>query len=393
MRIYIINCNWGGGGPGSISRDLYLTAVSMGHIVRFAYGRGNIPPNINYFRFSNDADIYLHYLKSLITDGEGSGSNISTKRLIADIERFKPDVINIHNELGHTMNVGMFIEFIRKSGIKTFWTLHDTWLLTGHCITGLCKRFDIGCGKCPRKREYPKSLLIDNSYKNLQRKKRMLTPRINNLSFITPSNWLKKLIQKSYLKDYPVYVINNGIDLAAFSPNDSDLRLKYHLENKIVLLAVANIWSEFKGLRYFYELSKILDRDKFALISIGSRQPKRIGKKSNIISLERTNSVNELSQWYSMADWLINPTLGDNFPTVNLEALACGTPVITFNTGGSPESIQGCGFVVEQKDILAIKDIVEKNSGLIKKETCLARAREFDRKKKYLDYLLLFENA
>lgn len=392
MRIYIINCNWGNGGPGSISRDLYYAAIEKGHIVRFAYGRGDIPSNINCFRFTNNLDIYSHYFKALFFDAEGFGSKTSTKRLISDIESFKPDIISIHNELGHILNVDIFVKYIRKSKIRTFWTLHDAWLLTGHCITGLCDRFAIGCGKCPRKKEYPRSLFVDKSSQNLQKKKSIFIPVIDNLSFITPSIWLKNLLEHSHLKSYSVNVINNGIDLKVFSHVDSDLRNKYHLENKTILLAVANVWSSFKGLCYFYELSTLLDNDKYALVCIGSKQPRHINKKYKVITLDKTERIEELVQWYSVADWFINPTLGDNFPTVNLEALACGTPVITFNTGGSPESIEGCGFVVKQKDIFSIKRIVESNNSLITKESCLNKAKNYDKSLKYGAYLALFEN-
>ena len=391
MKIYIVSCNWGQGGPGSIARDLYKTAIAQGHEVRFAYGRDSIPEDVNSFYFADRVDVVSHFLSASIFDNEGFCSKRSTKRLIDDITKYNPDIINIHNELGHTLNIPLLIRFIRKSGIRTFWTLHDAWLLTGHCITGLCDKFNKGCGHCPKKNEYPKSYVFECSSKNLEKKEKLLLPVIPNLSFITPSIWLHNLAKCSYIKDYNVSVIHNGIDLSVFRFCDNSLREKYNLENKIVLLTVANIWTKYKGVDFFYKTSKLLG-EKYAFVIIGANIPHYIRNDRRIISIGRTKNVKELVDWYSTADIFVNPTMGDNFPTVNIEALACGLPVITFDTGGSGESIGECGKIVPQGNVKEMKNIIEQFQG-VSKATCRERALNYDKEDRYLEYLNLFKTS
>ena len=156
---------------------------------------------------------------------------------------------------------------------------------------------------------------------------------------ITPSRWLKKEVEKSYLKDYPIEVINNGVDTNVFKPTPSAIKQQYGIEDKKVILGVASIWDKRKGLDTFIELSKELD-DQYQIVLIGLNKNQIEQIPKNIIGISRTENVQELVKWYSAADVYFNPTLEDNYPTTNLEAIACGTPVITFNTGGSPESAQ-----------------------------------------------------
>ena len=390
MRVYIINANWGQGGPGGIAADLYNTVVMNGHVCRFAYARETIPDSINSYRIGKKINIYLHAISSRVFDNAGFMSTLATKKMIKDIEIFKPNIINIHNPLGYTMNVGVLLDYVRSSKIPTVWTLHDCWLFTGHCTTDICARIYEGCGKCPHKHDFPKALFFDRSAYNLKRKQKNFS-NIKNLYFVGPSQWICGLAKKTYLKDNEIYCIPNGIDLDLFKPRVSEIREKYGLKNKTILLAVASVWSNRKGANYLFELMDRVDQ-RFILVMIGKIESNKQKKRKNIIFIDRTENREQLAEWYSTADVFVNPTVGDNFPTVNLEALACGTPVVTFNTGGSAESVGKCGRIVYSNDVEGLKKAIEEClDSRITNANCVQRAKLYEKRARYSDYLSLFE--
>ena len=203
-----------------------------------------------------------------------------------------------------------------------------------------CDRWKTQCHDCPKKRRYPISLFKDRSYKNYIEKKELFTG-LKNPTIITPSDWLNKTVKKSFLKEYDVVTVNNGIDLNIFKEDkDIEVLKKYIIPNRKIVLGVANIWIKEKGLDDIIELSKELN-DEYIIVLVGLSkvQKEKLKKYKNIIGIERTDNQRELVKLYSYAYALINPTYEDNYPTVNLEAIACGTPVITYDTGGCKEQI------------------------------------------------------
>ncbi|WP_279159650.1 glycosyltransferase [Thomasclavelia cocleata] len=337
-RILFINsvCN---GSTGSICKNLYKAAKEEGHECCIAYGRGETPEGYNTIRIGNKLDFYLHVLKARLFDASGFGSKHATKRFIKWIEEFKPDIIHLHNIHGYYVNIEILFKYLKAHPeIKKIWTLHDCWAFTGHCPHfeyEKCMQWKTGCKKCVRIKKYPKSL-VDKCKRNYQLKKKIFTD-VNNLTLVSPSNWLMNLVKKSYLKNYRVTVINNGVDTNVFKTTPSDIKKQYNIENKKIILGVASVWDKRKGLDTFIELSKQLNSEyQIVLIGLNKKQIKTLPK--NIIGISRTENIRELVKWYSAAEVFFNPTLEDNYPTVNLEAVACGTPVVTFNTGGSPES-------------------------------------------------------
>lgn len=386
MRLYIINATWGGGGPGGIVADLYSVAQENGWTCRIAYSRGNCPKDVNSYHIGNALTPYIHAATSMIFDNAGFTTKKSTLNLIEDIEAFKPDVINLHNPLGYSMNLKILFEYFKKSAVKVVWTLHDVWSLTGHCHAEMCSHWESGCGNCPRKNEYPASYIFDKSRQNRILKEKIFGD-VPNMRLITPSNWLRNLALKTYLKQYKIDVIHNGIDLEVFKPIDSELRKQYKLENKFVLLSVAGIWTKNKGAEYIYELTQRLD-DRFAFVMIGKNKDRELKHNKRIIHIDRTDDRQQLAQWYTTADVFVNPTVGDNFPTVNLEAMACGTPVVTFDTGGCGEAVGNCGEVVPKGNIaemiIALKKLYNKNIAM---KFCINTANKYDKKEKYVEYL------
>ncbi len=343
MKILMINSVCGIRSTGRICTDLSAALEEQGHQVKIAYGRETVPEQYQKYavRIGSDLDVKCHGLQSRIFDNTGFGSKKATEKFLQWADTYNPNVLHLHNIHGYYIHIGLLFDWIKKRpDIKIIWTLHDCWTFTGHCshfdFVG-CDRWKTGCYDCPQKKEYPKSLLFDNSRNNWLNKKDLFTG-IKHMTIVTPSHWLAGLVKQSFLKEYPVEVIHNGIDLDVFKPTPSDFRQKHGLENKKIILGVASAWDRRKGFYDFIELSKILD-DNYQIVLVGLSQKQISELPENILGIERTNSTKELAEIYTAADVFFNPTYEDNYPTVNLEAQACGTPVITYHTGGSVESV------------------------------------------------------
>ena len=276
--------------------------------------------------------------------------------------------------------------------IPVVWTLHDCWPFTGHCTyfdSVSCERWKSKCHDCPLKRDYARSLFLDRSQRNYELKKSLFAAN-KNLHLIPVSQWLASLVKESFLKNADIQVISNGVDLSAFT-----LRERKN-DGKFRILGVATSWGARKGLKDFYRLREHLDSQKYEITLVGLK-PKQIKElPSGIQGIERTNSVDELAQFYSDADVLVNPTYADTFPTVNLEALACGTPVVTYRTGGSPETLTSeTGVVVETGDIHGLVHTIE-NIRVKGKSSythaCRERAEKFyNKEERFMDYIHLYE--
>lgn len=394
MKVLQINSVCGTGSTGRIAVDLYKVLESQGHECKIAYGRGDAPDAINNIKIGNKFDNYWHVFKTRVFDKHGFGSRNATKKFIKKIKEYDPDIIHLHNIHGYYINIEILFNFLKEFDKPVVWTLHDCWAFTGHCsyfdYIG-CDRWKERCHSCPQKSTYPSSKFFDNSKFNYEKKKELFTS-IKNMTIVTPSIWLGDLVKKSFLKIYDVKVINNGIDLKVFKPTKSDFRKKYNLEDKFIVLGVASVWNDRKGLKYFIELFRNLeDNYKIVLVGINEKQKKLL--PSDIITINRTNNIKELAEIYTVADIFVNPTLEDNFPTTNLEALACGTPVITFDTGGSPECIdENSGTKVKKGDIESIVKTLKKNYSNIKyKNYCISSSKNFNCINKYLEYIELYE--
>jgi len=350
MKILMINVSCGSGSTGRICTDIATELDRKGHCVRIAYGRDDVPNQYKKYavKIGNNFSVCMHGLRARIFDEMGYGSVKATKEFIGWIEDFNPDIIHLHNIHGYYINIKILFEYLRKANKKVIWTLHDCWCFTGHCAYFdyvQCDKWKSGCKKCSQRHEYPARWIFDRSKKNYELKKNLFT-NIKDLTFVTPSYWLADLLKESFLSEYPVKVIHNGIDTSVFKPTQSDIKEKLGIKDKKIVLGVASVWDRRKGLDTFFELAKKID-DSYKIVLVGLNEKQIKNLPTNIIGIERTDSVDELVQLYSSADVFVNPTLEDNYPTTNLEAIACGTPVITFNTGGSGESATLYGKVCE----------------------------------------------
>ena len=334
MKILMINSVCGTGSTGRICTDLYAELKKEGHQCKVAYGRNQAMhiDEADAIKIGTDFDTKCHGVISRITDKHGFYSKKATQAFITQIEEYDPDIIHLHNIHGYYMNVEVLFNYLKDSHKKVIWTLHDCWSFTGHgaYIQTAGEEVSEDYYYCGSKKKYPASYLMNNAKNNFARKKELFTS-LDELDIITPSKWLADLVRQSYLKDYHIQVINNGIDSAKFNNEVTVTKAKYNFGDKKIVLGVAAVWETHKGIEDFLELAQLLPED-YQIVLVG-----KMGKQSlptNITHISHTDSVEELAELYSLAEVFVNPTHLDNYPTVNLEALACGTPVLAYQTGG-----------------------------------------------------------
>lgn len=392
MKLIQINtvCN---GSTGKIMGDIQRLANENGFETISFYGRRKGYRDIKCEKIGGPISFFIHILITTIFDAQGYGSYFKTKKLVKRLKEENPDIIHLHNVHGYYLHLPTLFKYLKDEYRgKIYWTLHDCWTFTGHCphfTLANCDKWKTQCYKCPNKKQYPISLLIDRSRKNFLAKKELFTG-LKNVTIITPSDWLNNLVKQSFLKDYNVCTINNGIDLNKFKKtNDEKVKEKYKIpKNKKILLGVANVWNERKGLMDFIKISKDLsDEYIIVLIGLNKKQIKKLKIYNNIIGIERTENQNELVKLYSNAYCFLNLTYEDTYPTVNLEAIACGTPVITYNTGGCIEQVDEKVGLISNYDTL-LENIEKINNFRFNNEEYLEK---IDKNKKFKEIIRLYK--
>ena len=342
----MINSVCGIGSTGRICTDLAETLSQNGHEVKIAYGRGDVPDNFKHYaiKIGNDFDVKLHVLYSRIFDNTGFGSYKATKKFLEWVKEYNPDVIHLHNIHGYYINIELLFDYLAKAKKRVIWTLHDCWAFTGHCphfSFVKCDKWKYGCSNCPQKRGYPSSYVFDSSCLNWKRKKKIFTS-VSNMTLITPSEWLAKLVRKSFLGKYPIKVINNGIDTDVFKPTLGNFRQNHNLMNKKILLGVSNQWTERKGLNDFIKLSSMISDDyRIVLVGLSDKQISSL-PNNKIIGIRRTQSTKELAEIYTMADVFLNLSYEESFGLTTIEAISCGTAVIVYDTTALSEITPQC---------------------------------------------------
>ena len=357
MKVLQINTTANVGSTGRIAEQIGLAVIAKGGESIIAYGVGSSTSQSEVIKISSRANCSRHHKLSKLTDMQGRFSTLSTMCFVRRIKAIAPDIIHLHNIHGSYLNYKILFRYLSKANIPVVWTLHDCWPITGHCSYfeyAKCNKWKTECYDCPEKKSYPKSLVFDRSRKNYLEKREIFNS-VKNMTIVPVSKWLGGIVKESYLKKYEVEVIHNGIDIETFRPLYSNLKEQYNISDKKVILGVAAPWGKRKGFEDFIKLRKFLPRESYQIVMIGLSEEQMDTLPEGIIGLARTNSVEELAQWYSTADVFVNPTYEDTYPTTNLEAISCGTPVVTYKTGGSPESItHETGRVVEKGDIEAL---------------------------------------
>ena len=395
----ILSINLGNfGSTGTIINGISKTAVIKQYKVYQAYPNNkNCRPKGKYDIIICSGFFEKIYQKlAFYTGYNGCFSILATLWFLTKVNKISPNIVHLHNLHNSYINLPLLFKYIKKYKIPVIWTLHDCWAFTGQCpyfTLVKCEKWKTGCHDCPQFRSYPSSY-VDRTKLMYKLKKKWFTG-VKNMTIVTPSQWLAGLVKQSFLKDYPVRVINNGIDLSIFKPMPNDFRNKYRIpEDKHIVLGVAFGWEKRKGLDVFIALSQKLDSKKYQIVLVGTNDAIDKLLPKNIISIHRTEDQSDLARMYTSADVFVNPTREETFGIVNIEALACGTPVVTFNTGGSPECIdETCGSIVPQNDIdtLAREVVRICETKPFSKDQCCAHARLFDKNDKYIQYIELYE--
>lgn len=394
LQINVV-ANWGS--TGRIAEEIGMMAINQGWKSYIAYGRNSGVSESNLIRIGDKWDIRKHVLKSRLFDKHGFGSKKATINLIEDIKKINPDIIHLHNIHGYYINIEVLFDYLATLSIPIVWTLHDCWAFTGHCAHFFysgCNKWKTECYDCPLKRSYPKSIIIDRSKENYKIKYQLFRS-VNNLIIVPVSNWLKRLTNDSFINIYPAQCIYNGVNLETFIPlNKTNIQDKFNINNRFILLGVSSVWTKRKGFEDFINLSKLIKQDcVIILVGLNQRQIKEL--PSNIIGIQRTENIQQLVEIYSAADLFLNLTYEDTFPTTNIESLACGTPVLTYNTGGSPEAVDiETGFVVEKGELNTVIDIinlVKEKGKAYYSSACRKRAVSlYNKDDRYNEYIQLY---
>lgn len=389
-----VTANWGS--TGKIAEQIGLNAIANGWDSYIAYGRMMNTSMNKLIKIGSQLSVYEHFAENKFLDNEGLASRLSTIRFLREVENIKPDIVHLHNIHDHYLNYRLLLKYLADKRIPVVWTQHDQWVTTGHCMyTPIgCDRWKYECCDCPMSEWFS----IDRSHRNYRLKKDLLS-KLPSLTIVTVSEWLADNIRKSYLKDKTIKVIHNGIDLKTFYPQKANVYERLNISpTRKIILGVAAVWDTRKGLKDFYKLAEMLSSEEFTFVIVGKvvKKMNLVNQSNNIIFVERTQNMQELAQIYSAASVFVNPTYQDNYPTTNLEALACGTPVITYQTGGSAEAIdEKTGIVVKQGDVQALATaIVALMNNPLSREDCRLRAeRHFNKDECFNKYIELYEHV
>lgn len=398
-----INVTVNTGSTGRIAEEIGQRAIASGFDSYIACGRTARKSQSNIIKIGSKWDIRWHGLKSLLFDAHGFGSKKATRKFVQQIDEINPDIILFHNLHGYYLNIEILLTYLRGKNIPIFWTLHDCWSFTGHCSHFMrydCDRYKTHCHDCPNRKGYPRSLFIDRSKHNYKIKKSLIQS-LPHLSFVPVCEWMNKVVAESFMGGVKTNVIYNGVDVSLFAPVNFEscnrIKEKYQIPNKRIILGVASIWKKRLAYYDFCWLNEHLTRE-YMIVLVGMSE-EQIGRlPEGILGICRTENVQELATLYSLADVFVNPTYVDNFPTTNIEALACGTPVVTYNTGGSPEAIDNnTGIVVPKGDKDALKNaIVEVVTNKDKYTSVACRQRAityFNKDDRFDDYIKLFNQV
>ena len=395
MKVLMINSVCGIRSTGRICTDLAEVLEANGHECKIAYGRDFVPEKYQKYavRIGNDLSVKIDGAKTRLLDNAGFNSKAATKKFLKWVKEYDPDIIHLHNIHGYYINVELLFKFLKDFGKPVVWTLHDCWAYTGHCsyyTMANCNKWQDKCEQCRHKKSYPQSLLLNRAKSNFAKKKQLFTS-LDSLKLVTPSEWLAKEVRQSCLSKFEVTAIPNGVDLEVFKPTNGDFRTKYNLEDKKIVLGVATAWGERKGMSNFAKLSQFLpEKYKVVLVGMNEEQKAQMPKEALVIS--RTNNVTELAEIYTAADVFLNLGTMETMGLTTVEAMACGTPVVTSNLTAVPEVVADDGGIILAN--LEIPTIAEGIESVLSKEYLNTRdnAKKYEKNKQFKEYLKLYEN-
>lgn len=395
--LFQINAVVNSGSTGRIAEGIAEVVINDNWTCYTAYGRWANSSKTYLYRIGTKWGVYFHCLISRLFDMHGLASLKATQRLISKIKEVNPDLIHLHNIHGYYLNYPLLFEFLSEIDVPIVWTLHDCWAYTGHCVhyTNVgCSKWKSGCHDCPNLLDYPTTLFCDHSKKNYLLKKQAFTS-IKNLTLVTVSQWLADEVKQSFLRKYPVKIIQNGVDVSVFHPTESKIRQRYNIMDKFIILGVATVWNTRKGLSDFIELAKRLSpEDRIVLVGLSNKQLSKL--PSNIIGLKKTENVADLVGLYSSANLFVNFSIEETFGLTTAESMACGTPVLVYNSTACPEIVtEETGFVITPHDIDGALNVIKQVKSVGKQyygTNCHQYIQKnFRKEDKYIEYVTLYK--
>lgn len=399
-RIVEINVSCNYGSTGHIVEAIGKMAIAEGHEVLSVHGGRYVQPSVlPTLPTQPRAMDYVHYLSGCITGKQGRFSTCATQRLVKKLRTWKPDIVHLHDIHGYYLDYEVLFRYLAEAKIPVIWTLHDCWPMTGHCAyyateTGICESWKTECHHCGKLADYPR--VWRDKVQEEHRLKKQLFCAVDNLIMVPVSEWMEQNVKQSFLKDKRTVVIHNGIDLNTFYERDERMALRRKwgvAEDKYVLLGVASHWNKRKG---FEDILSLADMAGTQLILVGLTAQQKKDLPAGVIGIESTENANELAELYTLADVFVNPTYSDTFPTTNLEAQACGTPVLTYDTDGSPETLSAeTGVVVEYGNRLALREaILRLQQQPLDRKRCADFAhKNYDKNERFKEYLDLYHQV
>lgn len=398
MKVLQINSVCGIRSTGRICTDIADMLRENEDACRIGYGRSQVPERYQQIAvpIGGRLNTMLHGIGSRLFDNTGFYSSAATRKFLKWVDSYKPDIVHLHNIHGYYVNIELLFKYLKKKNLPVVWTLHDCWAFTGHCshfAAQGCQKWQQQCYSCSLRKEYPASFLLDNSRGNYCRKK-TLFGGIEKMQIVTPSDWLASCVKQSFLGEYPVMTIQNGVELSSFRPTESDFVQSYGLQGKKLVLGVASAWSKHKGLGAFYRLAKLLGKD-YQVVLVGLTAAQLEELPSDVVGIARTNSVQELARLYTAAYVHVSMSREETMGLTVIEANACGTPVVVFDSTALPEIVTpDTGVVLKECTPEAVaKTLLETDFSKERyAEKCIAHARQFEKKKMYSKYIELYRS-
>ena len=396
MKVLQINAVYGKYSTGIIVKDIEDVLIRNDDTPFVAYQSANGQPVCGY-KIGSNLSWKLHALYTRIFGKQAYASTRATKKFLRWVDIIKPDVVHLHNVHSNFINLNMLLDYLSKNDVATVITLHDCWYFTGKCshyVLSGCDKWQAECGKCPALKKEVKSLFFDQTSKVLKDKTSHLNS-ISNLTIVGCSKWIANEVKKSLVKPKNIEVVRNGIDTSIFYPHESDIKERIGVKkDSFMMLGFADKWCYDKNLDTVKSICDTFKDDAIVIAGCNEKHKNFLSQFNNVVCLPYVSDRNFMADLFSSADVFVNLTHADTLPTVNMESICSGTPVVTFDACGSPELVdKDSGFVVKKGDTEGVLSAIEKIKTCGFNIDIESKKTKFDKQTCYKKYLEIYKKA